>query len=285
MKLALIIAIYDRHDLDRITLSRFKEQAAKFGFEIIVAGSEGNISKAIAKGCHYIEVPNNPLSNKHNALIKKAQELNVDGVVLMGSDDMVNDEYWQWVLTLSKDETKLIGLSDLYFYSTYRKSLYYFDKNKQGQSIGAGRFFSKYVLDKMEWKLWDNGLPKSLDRNCSERLHLQGIGEQIHSMDSLNVFLLDVKHTRSVTNQEIVNNCEVINIEIMAKKLGKKDADKVEALENDVQIFEEINFPFSDNEDVKVIGLVSKYLIEGEEYIVSGSDAKVLLRKKAVKLA
>ena len=49
MKLALIIAIYDRNDLERITLSRFKDQSKKFGFEIIVAGSEGNISKAIAR--------------------------------------------------------------------------------------------------------------------------------------------------------------------------------------------------------------------------------------------
>jgi hypothetical protein len=284
MKLALIIAIYDRHDLERITLNRFKDQAKKFGFQIIVAGSEGKFSKTIAKGCHYIEVPNNPLSNKHNALIKKAQELNVDAVVLMGSDDIVDDNYWQWVLSLSKDEPKLIGLKDLYFYSTYKKELYYFDKNREGQSIGAGRFFSKLILDKMEWKLWDDGLPKSLDKNCSERLQMQGIGEEIYSMDELNVFLVDVKHTRSVTNQQIINNCEVINIEIMAKRAGKKVTEQIESLENEIQIFDETEFKFSDTEEVKVIALVSKYLIEGQEYIVSGSDAKVLLRKKAVKL-
>lgn len=285
MKLALIIAIYDRHDLERITLNRFKEQSKKFDFEIIVAGSEGKVSKSLAKGCHYIEVENNPLSNKHNALIKKAKELNCEAVVLMGSDDIVSDNYWHWVLSLSKNETNLIGLQDIYFYSTNRKQLYYFDSNRKGQSIGAGRFFSKYVLDVMEWKLWDDGLAKSLDRNCSDRLAARGISEQIYTMNEQDVFLVDIKHTRSITNQNIVNNCEIINNEIMAKRTSKKVAEQIESLENELIINDPIVYQFSDKDNVVVIGLKgSKYLVEGSEYVVSGSDAKILLKKNAVKL-
>src|SRR6056297_86817 len=97
MKVALVLAIYKRHDLEKIVLDNFRRQSKKFGFEIIVAGSEGETSKRLAKGCHYIEVENDPLSDKHNELIKKAKELDVDGVVLMGSDDIVNDEFWTWI--------------------------------------------------------------------------------------------------------------------------------------------------------------------------------------------
>jgi hypothetical protein len=108
MRLALVIAIYNRHDLESLVIERYKEQSKKYGFEIIIAGSEGEASQKIAKGCHYIEIKNYPVSVKHNALINKAKELDVDGVVLSGSDNIVNDNYWKFIYGLSNKENEII---------------------------------------------------------------------------------------------------------------------------------------------------------------------------------
>ena len=60
MKIGLAIGVYKRHDLEKIVIDNYKEQSKKYGFEIIIAGSEGAASKKLAKDCHYIEVENNP---------------------------------------------------------------------------------------------------------------------------------------------------------------------------------------------------------------------------------
>ena len=228
MKLALVLAVYRRHDLESIVIERFKDQSQRFGFEIIIAGSEGAVSQKLAEGCHYIETPNYPVSNKHNALIKKAKELDVDGVVLMGSDDLVCDNYWKWIMKFTPNEERIIGLKDLYFYSTTTKKLYYWSGYQSGkQTAGAGRFFSRYILEHQDWKLWDDGHNKGLDSNCNSRYPR----ERGYTMQESGVFLVDVKHSRSITSHLILELCEASNKSIMAKRVTKKTVDQIDKLE------------------------------------------------------
>ena len=232
MKIALCIPVWKRHDLEKIVIRNFVSQSKKFGFEIIVAGSEGDLSKKLAKGCHYIEVENHPLSNKLNSLLAKANDLNVDGVVIMGSDDLVSDSYWSYIQTLRSDEDVYTGLKDIYFYSTSQKQLGHWKGYRNGQqSAGAGRFYPKQVLDNVNWKLWDDGLFKGLDTNASQKLSKLKVSERIISMEEANAYLIDVKHTLSITNHAILKNCEIIDTEIMAKRVSKKVADQVAKLE------------------------------------------------------
>lgn len=272
MKLALVLAVYRRHDLESIVIERFKDQARKFGFEIIVAGSEGAVSQKLADGCHYIETPNYPVSNKHNALIQKAKELDVDGVVLMGSDDMVCDNYWKWIKTFTPNEERIIGLKDLYFYSTTTKQLYYWEGYQNGkQTAGAGRFFSRYILEQLDWKLWDDGLNKGLDSNCNSRW----AREEGYKMSDVNVFLVDVKHSRSITSHLILDLCKPINKSIMAKKVIKK----VEELEAPVSV----ESLLSELDASKMYTFVSngkhKNLPEGDEFQETGEVCAILISK------
>lgn len=278
MKIALIIAVYKRHDLTKIALDNFRAQSKKYGFEIIVAGSEGNVSRQLANGCHYIEVPNQPLSDKHNAMVNKAKELNVDGIVLMGSDDIVSDSYFDWVYSLDKDSDKLHGLKDFYFYSTQTHSLHYWGGYKQGKQIaGAGRFFSRAVLDKLSWQLWDSGLYKGLDTCTSNKLKSNGIKEIPVSMESISAFMVDVKHTFSITSLDIIGNCQESNIEIMEKKVRKPAVKKVQELKNEPQTAKKI---YSSNEVVNFVANgKSKHLVAGKVYELDGAKANILIAK------
>lgn len=275
MKIALIIAVWKRHDLEKIVIDSYIEQSKKFGFEIIIAGSEGDLSKKLAKGCHYIEVENSPLSNKHNALIKKAKSLNVDGVVLMGSDDLVSDAYWDWIYSQNMSDKDLLGLKDFYFYSTKTKLLSYWSGYQSGKQLaGAGRLFTKTVLDKMDWKLWDDNLIKGLDTNCSMRLNNKGIKERSVTMKEINAFLVDIKHTRSITKQDFIDNCINVNFEIMAKQVASKVVKKVKDLEpSKEQIFEL-------NKEYEIIGTgTSKHFAKDEIVFVGGDICQILINK------
>jgi hypothetical protein len=155
MKNTLIICVYKRHDLERIVIENFKRQSIIFGFDIIVVGSEGILSKQLAEGCHYVECENFPVSNKHNKALEKAKELNAKGVILMGSDDFVSDSYFEFIEQFNEQTSELIGLKDLYFYSTKTKRLGYW-KGYTSTTVGAGRYFSRAILEQMEWQLWSD---------------------------------------------------------------------------------------------------------------------------------
>lgn len=88
-KLIVLVPFYKRHRLTKLCFKRLKSQSKKLGFEVVVAGSEGEESKKLAKGLHYIEVPNQPLSNKLNALLNECREF--DGVIVLGSDNFISD--------------------------------------------------------------------------------------------------------------------------------------------------------------------------------------------------
>ncbi len=281
MKLALILTIYKRHDLEKLVIERFKEQSKKYGFEIIIAGSEGEVSQSLANGCNYIEIENNPVSRKHNATLEVAEHLEVDGVVLMGSDDFVNDEFWDFIYKQSPQEKCLVGFRDLYFYSTETKELGYYEGwGNNAQSIGAGRFFSRYVLDLMNWKLWSDDKDKALDTDSGKRLQKKGVGNKNYKMSDVDAFILDVKHTRSITSNSILGGCKQENIDIMAKKLNKQVAESIENLSNEVVKQQEIKIEVQSNGLVKIKG-TGKFLDMpiDSEHEVTEEMAKILIGK------
>jgi len=247
MKLAVILAIYKRHDLEQIVIERLLEQSKRFDFDVIIAGSEGELSKEVAKGCHYIEVENYPVSLKHQSLIDFVKGKNYFGVCLFGSDDMVNDTYFEWILA-NKDTTNVIGLKDLYFYSTKDKTLNYWAGYQNGNiPIGAGRYFSKSVLERMNYTLWSAKRNRGLDTHCSKLLDKKGIIQECYSMEETGVFLVDIKHSRCITSISIIDNCKQVNKSVMAKKIGTATAKKVEAL----KVVEKVQRVFEGNEIVE----------------------------------
>jgi hypothetical protein len=275
MKLALILTIYKRHDLEKLVIERFKEQSKKYGFEIIIAGSEGEISQSLASGCNYVEIKNNPLGAKHNATLKVAKHLEVDGVVLMGSDDFVNDEFWDFIYKQSPNEKCLVGFKDLYFYSTVTGEFGYYDGwGSNSQSIGAGRFFSKYILDLMDWKLWTDEKNKALDTDSGKRLQEKGVGNKNYKMSSVKAFILDVKHTHSLTSSSILKGCKKQNKNIMAKRLTKEVAESIENLNTEIK--KEVN-----KDGLVLITGTGKYIDmpKDEKYEVTEEMAEILIKK------
>jgi hypothetical protein len=282
MKLALIIAIYNRHELETIVIDNFKRQSEKFGFEIIIAGSEGEVSKELAKGLHYIEVPNFPISNKHNSMLVVAQHLQVDGVVLMGSDDFVSDSFWTNIYKFTPTETNVKGLSDLYFYSVESKKIGYFKGYKNTtQSVGAGRFFSKFVLEKMDWKLWSDGLNVGLDSDCSTRCKSQGIEDNLYSMKESKAVLIDVKCGISITNEAIIDTCEIMDTKKVFSKIDKNTIDKINLLE--VIKPEPLDLDF--NKEYSIMSTGNRYLGDkGTIHTMLGESALIIINKGFGKL-
>lgn len=87
---------------------------------------------------------NKPLSRKHNLMLEKAMREDWDGLIHLGSDDLVSLTYLKAVENLNLIEPRFYALTDIYF--TELKS----GKSKRFKSdkIGAGRVFSRRLIER-----------------------------------------------------------------------------------------------------------------------------------------
>jgi hypothetical protein len=226
MKTAIITTLYKRHDLAEIVLDYYNSLKKEFNLILIAAGSEGEESRQLAErnGWEYIETHNRPLTHKHNALSSYLKGKDIKGAVLIGSDDLIAKEQLKFYEGLSENESEIIGFSSVYFFDTRTKELGLFES--ESQSIGAGRYFSKRILEACNYELWEGDFNRGLDLNCKKRLQRLLIHEKIIK----GGLIFDIKHSHNISNIEAFN-LTPINKEFMAKKTSKKTAAKVEALE------------------------------------------------------
>ena len=95
MKIAIVTAVWKRPEVFKFFargVHKLIESFPSIQFEVIVTGSEGTQSEQMVttEGFHYIEIPNEPLAEKHNSSLKKAKQLKPDYVLCLGSDDIIS---------------------------------------------------------------------------------------------------------------------------------------------------------------------------------------------------
>lgn len=166
MRLAIHIPIWKRPELTTRVLAYYQQ----FDAEIVVIGSEGDVSREMAGDHHYVEAPNEPLSAKFNAGMRYCRDLDVDGVLCVGSDDIITPALWKWV---SEDEDDIRGVLDSYLVSMVEKKAYYwsgYEGPREGETVGAGRRLSRSLLDRLDWSPWRGDLDRGCDSGMSEKL-------------------------------------------------------------------------------------------------------------------
>lgn len=280
--LVFIIAIYKRHELTKIVLDHYRELQKKYGFVIVIAGSEGNKSKQLAKGFDYIEVENSPLTFKNNAMMLRAKKHDPDAVVLMGSDDIINENVVEYYYKLiEQKEQRVCGFSDLYFYDYMSGIASHYESAK---AFGAGRFFPRNVLNKIRFKGWGQEKDKGCDGENQDVLNNHGVGE-IHniSLSDINGILIDIKGGLSISDRNITLVGKQVNPNTMARvskkvsanvnKLAETETKKAEkALEKANDLIPEKTYTFISNGK-------NREMPHGKEYKVSGDVASILVKK------
>lgn len=205
MNICIVTAIYGRHDLTKIILDYYSRlEFDDVNIHLVAVGSEGEYSRDIAinSGWNYYEYENQPLSQKFNALFEATKFYDPDLVILVGSDDLVSHEIIRWYIrNIRRDHKNLVGLKDLYFYSIKEDSTVYFPgynalgSKHSPRSIGAGRCFSRHILEVMDFKPWQKErVNRGLDSSSTNQMKRRGIGEDIITMEQIGGCAVDVKH-------------------------------------------------------------------------------------------
>jgi hypothetical protein len=225
--LAVIVPFYKRERLTRLCFERLRKQSKKLKFDVIVAGSEREKSKQLAKDFKYIETENRPLGKKLNALLKECA--NYDGVIIIGSDNFMSDSLIKIYQEIDCSKPLFYSFNDIYIYSSkYNTIKSDFDYTRAGNGIGVARLYTKSTLELMNYEIWSNERLKGMDGNADKRLKSKGVKEI--QLDLGSHFLIDVKIESNISAHEIVFSGHKEHDLSILNKLGKT-GEKIQQIE------------------------------------------------------
>ena len=223
MKILIAFAAFKRPTLTDMVVDYYRSLKKDFNIDIVIASSEG----LKYEGCTVVEVDNLPLTNKHNALFEACKDLEHDGIILIGSDDFICPKQLQWYFDKMKAGSKTIhSFKDVYFYVTKTGNLSHFTYSHE-TGVGAGRFYPKAVLKKLNYKAWSGEANKGLDTNSKNYLLSLGIKEKVHELTGL---IVDVKTGFNITPEIIADSGVQCDVSLLGQ-LGDEWAAKIRGVE------------------------------------------------------
>jgi hypothetical protein len=216
-RLAIITGVWQRPEVFEMFANATNKLKHKdIDIVVIVAGSEGVKSRQMVedKGFIYIEIENQPLATKMNATMLKAQELNVDYCLCVGSDDLITNELLDVYYSFMTKKIDFIAVLDWYFYDLKTNSFTYWggytDAPRIGHTCGAGRLISSNLLNKWGWAVWENKHSTILDDSMQNKLKTTPHTSEVFRLKDKKVFAFDVKSAVNMTPFELWENTNFV---------------------------------------------------------------------------
>jgi len=165
------------------------------------------------------------LGRKHNAGIRKANEIGYDYIMNMGSDDLIHPDIMKLYAPLIADKVPVFGITKLYFYDILEDKTVHFSYYNNPNVVGAGRMISREAIQEVKYRfgaLYDLVIIRRLDGQSARRLLQCGFkqigvdpgdfpyivdiksGENINGFDSI----IDSKNKNGISkvNNEVVKS-------------------------------------------------------------------------------
>jgi hypothetical protein len=194
MTITLITSSYRRPDILRLYLEgieRLKDQCS-VKFNSVISGDNADIIKSYGS----IHVPcadHTPLTTRFNLSCAVAKETNPDWIVIMGSDDLMNKQTIDYVLTNSDKD--YINPRVIYFYcvsNDYKGEMIYILTSH----IGCCRFIRRDLIEKMGWVLCPDK-DYGLDQHISRHIEKYQVNPHLFTGRNYGAICIDVKDSES----------------------------------------------------------------------------------------
>jgi GTP:adenosylcobinamide-phosphate guanylyltransferase len=209
-KFCLVTTMWKRTLLTNYVFNYYKDLQKRLRDDVnlimIACGSEGDISRKIAEDNNfiYLESENFPLSQKHNKLFLKSKDFQPDGVILIGSDDFLSKNAFLKYKELLIQDYDLIGFKDFFLLQEDGTLRYWpgYENYRKGEPIGGGRFYSKKILEKINWKPWGElEVSKSLDYHFYSSVK-EGLNQKVINGSDDNGIVFTMRSDTNITKMK-----------------------------------------------------------------------------------
>lgn len=205
MRIALCSAVWGRTDLTRVWwngASRIRQQLRNGGIdcEIFVGGSESaHLLLCYSNKGQWVQVENNPLGAKWNAVVNRALLWGADYIFILGSDDFFNSHLIDQYAGLARQGIPYAGLASMYFFEPASDRLMLLDVRRKArsfittfpgrrdirrirgvegyqntpryQTLGAGRLIHRSFLEGRD-HIWEPNKNSALDASMTKTCEL-----------------------------------------------------------------------------------------------------------------
>lgn len=229
IKIGILTMMFERHDLTNVVFDYYKdlkESLIKEDIELVLitSGSEGAVSREIAKrNCfNYIELENRPLSLKLENTFLFARNFDLDGIILIGSDDIISKQYFVYCANLLKKnrfKPFISGFLDIYV-SLGDKFKHWrgYSNERKGETAGAGRLINKLALERANYSFYSaKKINKGLDLLFTRKAKLLNIEHITYYMSDRVGYIIDIKTPNNLTAFESMIGDERQKSEIINK--------------------------------------------------------------------
>lgn len=205
---ACVIAFLDRHEMVELNVKLLSQQSLVPAI-VLVASNPKDAAFANQLIDKYPNVfvtyhQNYPIGGKWRAGVKYAQRLNVNGLMILGSDDLLSLDYFNKCYSMidfgkgsSGAGVDLVGNRSWLIYDTSKRlySLSYLPNVKI--FLGGGKMFSKNFLDAVNWEIFKPLRPVHLDEYGYSLIEAFSNSMSLISQDN---FILSIKGRWEVIN-------------------------------------------------------------------------------------
>lgn len=183
LKIFACVPVHGRLPLLKHTIERLVN---KNKVEVICVGDGHEERKVCEKaGASWVQFRNRPLGAKWNAAFVEAGRKGADACLFVGSSDWLSDN-WCSELSPMLHQYDMLGTLGCHFLDISKignRLVYWpgYNGSRAWESIGIGRLLSKRILDKIDWKPFNDSLDSGLDSSMSEKIKRVG-GASSHSV-------------------------------------------------------------------------------------------------------
>lgn len=205
IKIAVITTAYKRPLILDLFLKNFitvQEEVKEWcELKLYIAGDE-EINYGNTDGCTFIRFENNPLGMKWNSLLEftKAADYNL----ITGSDDIFNAQLLHSYKPYICSGYDYLGLLDSYYYYIYYPDCMRYSEGykgaRYGEPDGGGRLIHKSILEKVNYKLWDDELNSGLDLSMTNRIKPFITKSKFLNGKENGIYFIDIKSDVNITH-------------------------------------------------------------------------------------
>src|SRR5690606_20373512 len=191
--LALLTCLWKRPRLSTMVLEHTARLRVK-GVELVPVAvwspEDPEPADLTVMGIKYVQAPNDPLSDKWNAGALVLRNLDVDAMLVFGSDDFMGPRFIASIVNRLREGAEFVMPQSLYFFDAESKRCIY----ARAKKVGAGRALSRSALARLSYRPWRSGFNRGIDGCMDKRLQLAGI-EAVYVPDirEENGYLVAVK--------------------------------------------------------------------------------------------
>ena len=162
-KILIYLAVWKRPEITEICFLGIKRLRRSFNCDALAVISEESMIPLCEKyNIRWVMYSNQWLGEKKNFGLQAAKQIDFDYLLEIGSDDLVLNELIEDYLNKYVGKYDFFGIRDCAWYNSETGDCRRIISNT---TYGAGRFIHRSVLDKVDWKIWNDRINRGLDNN------------------------------------------------------------------------------------------------------------------------